>query len=90
MHVTGKEIMATMKPMIYLLENGGKCSQYNEARLRARCHSGERDAPLMGGLTPEEKANFTKLSKKLRAARIGRFEPGTTAPAAHSIAITVE
>jgi hypothetical protein len=89
-HVTGKEIMATMKPMIYLLENGGKYIQYNETRLRARWRSCGRDAPLMGGLTPEQNANFTKLSKKLRAARIGRSEPGTTAPAAHSIAITVE
>ncbi len=67
----GKEIMATMMPMIYLLENGGKYIQYVKLGCALAGIPVGAMRPPMGGLTPEEKANFTKLYKKLKAAKIG-------------------
>ena len=68
----GKEIMATMMPMIYLLENGGKYIQYVKLGCELAGIPVGAMRPPMGGLTPEEKANFTRLYKKLKAAKVGR------------------
>lgn len=69
----GKQLMSTMMPLIYLLENGGKYIQYVKYGCElAGIPVGEARAPL-GGLSQEEKANFRKLYNDLKAAKIGRL-----------------
>jgi 4-hydroxy-tetrahydrodipicolinate synthase len=72
----GKEIMATMMPLIYLLENGGKYIQYVKlgCELAGVPVGGVR--PPMGGLTDEERANFRNLYRKLKAGKISEHETG--------------
>jgi 4-hydroxy-tetrahydrodipicolinate synthase len=67
----GKELMSTMMPLIYLLENGGKYIQYVKYGCElAGIHAGEMRPP-MGGLTQAEKDNFRNLYNDLKAAKIG-------------------
>ena len=70
---TGKEMMATMMPLIYLLENGGKYIQYVKYGCElAGIPVGEMRPP-MGGLTQPEKDNFRRLYNNLKAAKIGKL-----------------
>jgi 4-hydroxy-tetrahydrodipicolinate synthase len=75
----GKEIMATMMPLIYLLENGGKYIQYTKFGCELAGLPVGPMRPPMGGLTAEEKDNFRKLYADLKAARIGGAQPGRAA-----------
>ncbi len=68
----GKEIMATMMPMIYLLENGGKYIQYVKLGCELAGIPVGKMRPPMGGLTADEEANFRQLYKDLKAAKIGQ------------------
>jgi 4-hydroxy-tetrahydrodipicolinate synthase len=68
----GKEIMAPMMPLIYLLENGGKYIQYVKLGCELAGVPVGAMRPPMGGLTVEEKADFAKLYEMLKAAKIGR------------------
>lgn len=68
----GKEIMATMMPLIYLLENGGKYIQYVKFGCELAGIPVGRVRPPMGSLSPGEKDRFRKLYDDLKAARIGR------------------
>lgn len=67
----GKQIMATMLPMIYLLENGGKYIQYIKFGCELAGVPVGRMRPPMGGLTAEEEKNFRRLYEELKAAKIG-------------------
>ena len=68
----GKEIMATMMPMIYLLENGGKYIQYVKLGCELAGIPVGSMRPPMGPLTADEQTNFRRLYKDLKAAKIGR------------------
>lgn len=66
----GKEIMATMMPLIYLLENGGKYIQYVKYGCELAGVPVGTMRPPMGTLSPDEKAMFRGLYQDLKAANI--------------------
>lgn len=66
----GKEVMQSMLPLIYLLENGGKYIQYVKFGCELAGIPVGRMRPPMGGLTTEEESEFRRLYEDLKAARI--------------------
>lgn len=67
----GKELMTTMMPLIYLLENGGKYIQYVKYGCELAGHPVGDMRPPMGPLTAAEKETFARLYHELKAAKIG-------------------
>jgi 4-hydroxy-tetrahydrodipicolinate synthase len=69
--VRGQQLMLTMLPMFYLLEQGGKYIQYVKYGCElAGIPVGSARQPLLP-LTAEEKAGFRRLYDQLKAANIG-------------------
>jgi 4-hydroxy-tetrahydrodipicolinate synthase len=66
----GKELMQTMLPLIYLLENGGKYIQYVKFGCELAGIPVGPMRPPMGGLTTDEKSEFRRLYEDLKATRI--------------------
>jgi len=63
----GKELMQTMLPLIYLLENGGKYIQYVKYGCELAGIPVGPMRPPMGGLTTAEKSEFKRLYQHLKA-----------------------
>jgi 4-hydroxy-tetrahydrodipicolinate synthase len=63
----GKELMQTMLPLIYLLENGGKYIQYVKYGCELAGIPVGPMRPPMGGLTAAEKSEFKRLYEDLKA-----------------------
>jgi 4-hydroxy-tetrahydrodipicolinate synthase len=66
----GKEIMATMMPLIYLLENGGKYIQYVKYGCELAGVPAGPMRPPMGGLSAAEQSTFRGLYQELKASNI--------------------
>ncbi|HEX6013691.1 MAG TPA: hypothetical protein VFY87_18205, partial [Geminicoccaceae bacterium] len=62
-----KELMQTMLPLIYLLENGGKYIQYVKYGCELAGIPVGPMRPPMGGLTAAEKSEFKRLYEDLKA-----------------------
>jgi len=75
----GKEIMAKMMPLIYLLENGGKYIQYVKFGCELAGFPVGRMRPPMGPLSAAEKENFRRLYEGVKASGILAPEPGRAA-----------
>lgn len=63
----GKELMQTMLPLIYLLENGGKYIQYVKYGCELAGIPVGPMRPPMGGLTAAEKSEFKRLYEDMKA-----------------------
>lgn len=67
----GRELMMTMMPLIYLLENGGKYIHYVKYGCELAGIPVGNMRPPMGALTSGEKENFARLYNNLKAEKIG-------------------
>lgn len=67
----GRELMMTMMPLIYLLENGGKYIHYVKYGCELAGIPVGDMRPPMGTLTSGEKENFARLYNNLKLAKIG-------------------
>jgi len=65
-----KELMQTILPLIYLLENGGKHIQYVKFGCELPGIPVGYVRPPMGGPTTKEKGEFRRLYEDLKAAQI--------------------